>query len=312
MKPLLIAVGVAGLLLGLVSSSEAQQSDRIWPIFELTDEDLAQIDIKDGSIWDWEEVVGEPTVTAWDFRTPSDLGAPYDPLSMDFRIWLAWHRSTSHIYVAMERADDHYINEYGTDEYNVVQGQHDSSIQFWVDGDHSGGEFLFPDGEDDRYQQAQRYVAIGEVHGISPHVSIPWFNQSEDWFTYPPYTDGGGGSFGENPTISVTEFYVTPFDRLIDNSPEESVVSDLYPGKIISFAIEVYDVEPEPRRFTSLHYLRAREWGECQPNGNKYASISSSDCFAVGLLLGPGGEIPPGISAVESITWARIKATFVK
>ena len=140
------------------------------------------------------------------------------------------------------------------------------------------------------------------------HTRIFWTDSFADWFLYPPYAAGGGGSVGENPTISVTEFYVTPFDRFVYNSPEESVVSDLYPGKTIGFAIEVYDFEPE-RKVETIHYLRAGEWGECQPPGeSKWHAMTSSDCFAVGLLLGPGGELPE--SAVESVTWGRIKARF--
>ena len=52
MKPLLIALGVAGLLLGLglVDPVLAHVGNRVYPIFELTDDDVAMIDIKDGSI----------------------------------------------------------------------------------------------------------------------------------------------------------------------------------------------------------------------------------------------------------------------
>ena len=119
MKPLLIAVGIAGLLLALVGSSLAQY--RVYPIVELTDEDVARIDIKDGTIEDWLEVVGEPTVTALDFITDPDYAA-YDPVDMDFRIWLAWHQNTNHIYVAVERVDDIYINEFDRAMISAVNG----------------------------------------------------------------------------------------------------------------------------------------------------------------------------------------------
>ena len=108
MKPLLTAFAIAGLLLGLAGSSYAHQGPRVYPILELSDEDLAQIDIMDGSIDDWLAVVGEPTMTALDFYA---LGS-YHPADLDFRIWLAWHDHTDRIYVAMERADDVHVNEY--------------------------------------------------------------------------------------------------------------------------------------------------------------------------------------------------------
>ena len=126
----------------------------------------------------------------------------------------------------------------------------------------------------------------------------------------PPYADGGGRVLGEHPTISVTEFYVTPFDRFVWNSPEESLVSELYPGKIIGFAIGVVDNDlTEGFPLDSIHYLRTEELSEDCGGWSLYPHCS--DGFSLGLLLGPGGEIPD-ISAVESITWGRIKAQFVK
>ena len=40
-------------------------------------------------------------------------------------------------------------------------------------------------------------------------------------------------------------------------------------------------------------------------------AVLTADEFVAGLLVGPGGEIPDE-SAVESITWGRIKARFVR
>ena len=153
MRPLLMAIGVAGLLLGLISSSLAQY--RVYPIVELTDADVAQIDVEDGSIEDWEKVVGEPTLTTLDFLTYSwHAGARpsswvleeglHDPVSLDFRLWLAWHRPTSHIYFALQRADDIFLNEFDRGNEKVrlsFMRSHDSSIEILVDGDHSGGVY---------------------------------------------------------------------------------------------------------------------------------------------------------------------------
>ena len=125
----------------------------------------------------------------------------------------------------------------------------------------------------------------------------------------------GGGSFGQNPTISVTEFYVTAFDRLVWNSPAESVVSDLYPGKIIGFHIMIWDRDAGYAGLKSIHNLPGEGLGEgatghpCSRHSTM--EVDCSDAFAPGLLLAAGGEIPE-ISAIESITWGRIKAAFVK
>ena len=316
MRIMLIAVGVAGLVLGLVNRSNAQQTDRVYPIVELTDEDVALIAIKDGYIDDWEEVVGEPTVTALEFR-PNPRFTPYDPVSLDFRIWLGWHDATNRVYVAMQRSDDVYINEYPKGPFGI--NVYDSAIDFGVDGDRSGGQFVnFLGLDEDEYRlrtcrDAQPYDAIAEVFDNAPQVVITPLLQSwvggEDWFYRPPYAEGGGGVAGENPTISVTEFYVTPFDRLVWNSEEESVVSELYRGKIIGFSIMIIDMDVRNGVWKSIHYLRAGENLSGSEGDN--LAVLTADEFVAGLLVGPGGEIPDE-SAVESITWGRIKARFVR
>ena len=291
----LTAIRTASLFLLLVDSSEA--SERVFPLFELTDEDVALIDIKDGSIEEWKDIVGEPTVTALEFRTDSQWHE-YDPASMDFRIWLAWHGGTNRIYGAMERADDIYINDFDRHDPNgllAIPQNHDSYIRFAVDGDASGGY----NGWDDEYE------ILAEVYDNGPHVFVHG-GVEKSWYMNPPFLDGGGGTAGENPVISVTEFYVTTYDRFVRNSPEECVVSEFYRGKSIGFAIWVVDYDAkQPSVFQSYHYLLRVE----ARTGVRY--VNRSDDFCLGLLVGPGGEIPE-ISAVESITWARIKAQFVK
>ena len=62
---------VAFLTLLLASAPDAQWSDRLYPFRELTDEMRARIDLRDGSVEDWSEVLGEPTLTPLDFATSS-------------------------------------------------------------------------------------------------------------------------------------------------------------------------------------------------------------------------------------------------
>ena len=190
--------------------------------------------------------------------------------------------------------------------------QHDW-VSFMVDGDASGGQYAFhgndiDDKEERRLrtnQHAQRYHVLGELLGGGSHVCLPAQSlfDDEDWFQRPPYAEGGGASFGEQPTLSVIEFYVTPFDRLIWNSPEASVVSALSPGTLIGFALTIGDIDEEGgARAESVHILMGQDFSR--------GWASNADHFARGLLVGPGGEVPD--SAVESVTWSRIKATFVR
>ena len=306
MKSVLIAVGVAGLLLGLVSSSWAHGGGRIYPIFELTDEDVATLDLKEGFVEDWLEIVGDPTLTALDF-TDIPISPPYDPVDFDFRLWLAWHNASNRIYIAMQQADDiHYIDE--EENQRVLLRFCDGSINFFIDGDHSAEDFVTDpsccETEEEfllLYNQwTQWYVAIGGTYSSGPRVRLwnDWQEYEQDWFQVPPYADGGGGVAGENPTIVVTEFYLTPFDRFVWNSPEESLVSELDRGKVIGFHMGINDQDPEDNRWGS--YVLG-EW----------VAGGFDETFVHGILVGPGGEILDD-SAVESITWGRIKATFVR
>ena len=306
MRRLAIAIGVVGLLLGLVGPAPAHIGSQVYPIYELTDADLGMIDLQDGLIDEWLDIVGEPTVTALHFAELPD-SSPYNPADVDFRLWLAWHEGTNRIYGAMQQADDIYLLWDKERQGLFWLVFHDAGINFYIDGDHSAGEFganpncCDTEGEFllSHNQTAQGYVIVGGLYAAGPRVHLynMNFDYGEDWFVLPPYAEGGGGSAGENPFISVTEFYVTPFDRFIWDSPEESQVSDLSAGKVIGFAVNIND--PDADDDLGVYYLGERG----HPSHARY--------FVDGVLLGPGGEIPDE-SAVESITWARIKAQFVK
>ena len=295
-------------LAGFLSVANAQPPDRIYPIMQLTDRDVAEIDVTDGSVEDWENIAGEPTLTPLDFAEP--YGGSYDPSDMDFRIWLGWHDATDRIYFAMDRVDDVYVNEFDREDVNEneLMSFHDSSVGFAVDGDHSGGVVIPEERSENIWQdpwQAQGFHALGEVFdggsqvGLVPHS----YNVSDDWFSQPPFAHGGGAVVGGSPIFSVTEFYVTPFDRFVSTGPEDSDVSDLFGGKIIGFNIQVFDVDDQPG-IETIHLLAAPP----SPEFWHLLRISADD-YADGVLMTPDG-LSSDDSAVESDSWARIKATF--
>ncbi len=292
---------------GLASAVHAHIGDEIYPFYELLDEDLERIDLTDGSVEDWIEVVGEPSLTASDFFW---LFGSYDPSDLDIRLWLAWHQGTSTIWAAMERFDDIYVNRYDGNPFNIEYW--DSSITLFVDGDHSGGRFTsvtpyFCEGctteqllEDNR--QAQIWIAIGEA----PHGEhLVHIGAGREWVAREPYAAAGGGVLGATPATSVTEMKVTPFDDLIYDDEEASVASELYPGKVIGFDIWTRDTDDlTPPGIDHLIFLLLSE-GEMR-------SRADADFFADGLLIG-AGEDPShydDVSAVEPSSWARIKASF--
>ena len=190
-------------LAGFLSVADAQPPDRIYPIMQLTDRDVAEIDVTDGSVEDWEYIVGEPTLTPLDFA--QTFGDSYDPSDMDFRIWLGWHDATDRIFFAMERVDDVYVNEFDREDENEneVMVFHDSSVEFAVDGDHSGGAVFPEESPEERVWQAQVFNALGEVFdggsqvGLVPHAYL----LSAEWLIQPPFAHGGGAVVGGIPHL---------------------------------------------------------------------------------------------------------------
>ena len=235
-------------------SVHGHRGDRIYPILEITEE--ARIDLKDGVVDDWSELLGEPTFTALDFTAFESFhgdaeSTAYDPSSLDFRIWLGWGRNPARLYVAGIFSDDVFV---GPDSENgsIALGGRQDHMYLLVDGDHDGApsidrskRTLGLDDDSGIFEMfAQNYHAFS-IPADGKHVSLPFLESWDGplWWSHPPYADGSGAVTGENPVFWVVEFYATPFDMLIRKEPESSVVSDLFPGKIIGFQLRVLDFD---------------------------------------------------------------------
>ena len=287
---------------------EAQWPDRLYPIRELTDEMRARIDLRDGSVEDWEEILGEPTLTPLDFVTHPGFPSEYDPSSFDFRIWLAWHGAGNHLFVAAEIVDDIYAGEWPG---LAAHSPHEATVHFSVDGDRSGGTVVETEDhvvfEDMTMGQAQEYWAVAENvaenHEKGSNVFLMWVGTDSPWVQEVPYADGGGSVLDSQPVFYVIEFYVTAFDRLIRDVPGQSLVSELSTGKMIGFAMKLKDAEPDPFTADCLHQL----FGPDASSDRDRDLMRTSDLWAHGILLGADGGTDG--TAVESTTWARIKAS---
>ena len=302
-------LSLLALLLPLVPASitHAHIGDEIYLFYELLDEDLHRIDLTDGSVEDWLEVVGEPSLVTSDFWEGSS-DWPSDPTNLDVRVWLAWHGNTSTLWVAVEAFDDRYIAGYlgdGSEGWESCTWW-DGCMDFFIDGDHSGGRYRkSPAGEHTEeelkllnYRQAQRYwMPIDAEEG---HIRHPG---AGDWPAMELYAAGGGGALGSNPATWVLEMKVTPFDHLVYNDESLSKASELYPGKTIGFEIWVYDADEEPPFVSAYPYLLT-------PLELNITTVNDAGHFVDGLLVG-AGEDPSRYddnSAVEPSSWGRIKA----
>jgi hypothetical protein len=288
------------LILGLASGATAHIGDSIFLFYEIPDADVADIDFNDGTVDDWRDVVGDPSVTAADFLPLAvGDGAGYDPNDMDYQIWFGWNESTNTIWGAMERTDDVYVNEYeggNTGDF----WRWDSCMELMIDGDHTGGAYadasncLDCDEEalnlfDNR--QAQQFLTLSDT---PDGQAIGYHGKAQTWFILPPYADGGGSSAGTSPVISYNEFYVTPMDNLIYNDPDASVASQLRSNRIIGFQISVPDFETGPGAYHAFHTMSGQE-----------STWQLAERFLDARLVGGSG-----VTAVADESWGRIKASF--
>ena len=316
-----LLVGSA-LSAGLADQAEAHVGSRVFPFAELTDEMLSEIQLHDGSVEEWFDLIGEPALSLVDFMDEF-RESTHDPADLDFRIWLAWHDEPARLYVAFVATDDRYVNTHTYDVDNWIEsgkdnlvflGGYNDGIVLGIDGDHSGGpgrdlavpvrpgRFLEITGE------AQSYEAISQTPSgpTLDEWQSRYMTGAFSWMTLPPYAEAGGGVAGEAPVIWTIELYITPFDHREDlTSPDGSAPSDLSAGKIIGFAIGVYDADKGRNSTAQL----APEVQVMASDREVFWDIESfaADYFLDGLLL-PAGAGPQN-SAVESVSWGRIKAS---
>ena len=283
---------VVALLLPF-SGAEGHKGNKIIAVIEVTDDALEGIDLKDGTTNEWEDSF-EPSVTLLDFigatsRDGISVGSIYDPFDLDFRAWVGWNATNSRIYVSVQAVDDSYV---AWEEGIVVSDQ----VSFFIDGDHSGGEYFFPREGDEHLQQAQLYAAFPMLPD-DPAVNLAPAART-DWPDQPPYADAGGGHVGEAPVVWVIEFYVTPFDKLIWDDQEESVASVLEAGKVIGVDFRLHDVDEIGER--DSYVLNKGEGGTGGPGAG---------FFADGLLMHADSNAPMETTAVRALSWGRIKAS---
>ncbi len=308
------------LLIGPALSAEAHVGGRVFPIPELTDEMLAEIQL-DGFVEEWSDLIGEPTLTLLDFTHGGGGGGSLDPSDIDFRIWLAWHDDPARIYAALVVADDVYKNthtydvDWATSLKSSMVGGNDS-IRLGVDGDHSGGPgFVDQSFETKELAEAELVKVSGKTQMYEAISRTPdgptvdarrsrYWSGVFSWMALPPFAEAGGRVAGETPVIWSIELYITPFDHRGEEltSPEGSVISDLSADRFIGFAIGVFDEDgrdphTEPRRLIPEALAG--------PDHEVFSDMSDfrADNFLDGLLLPAGG------TAVESVTWGRIKAS---
>jgi len=289
----LFGFSVLALIMVFATGANAHIGEKVYLIFEIPDGDLPDIEF-DGDISDWENIVGPPSLIPTDFFADPTVGAgaQYDAADMDYRIWMAWNQTGNHIYGAIDRIDNIYFNEYAGGNPGSVWQQ--DSIEFMVDGDHSGGSYNrnnedLSDEEKRRHfnAQAQKFNFTFDV----PDERWGGYPGAAAWANELPYLSAFGASTGSSPTRSVLEFFVTPFDDLVE-SEGDSRVSPLFSGKVIGLQIANADRDGGTDAYQAYHTLSGQA-----------ATFRFADRFVDARLVGVGGA-----TAVEDASWARVKA----
>ncbi|MDA0335102.1 MAG: hypothetical protein O2782_08065 [bacterium] len=239
-RPLIVANWICLCMVpALCVDVAAHVGDRIIPIYEVPSSDIPQID--DFSLFEWENIVPEPSLESQDFSS-LQIGSPSSD-DLATRIYLAWNMATQRLYMGMQQTDDFYINEYaGGDPPNFFGADY---VEFFVDGDHSGGQYACgpPDGTPEQVKlyvgaQAQRYAVIAEA----PDAIVFGFEGfANGWASLPPWADVRIRQIGVEPTETQLELFTTPWDNLNWNGPDVSVRSVLQAHNIIGLQIGIID-----------------------------------------------------------------------
>lgn len=232
---------------------------------ELTDVQLATIDLQDGSVRDWEAALGPPMLTETELFLDPRYSSGHSYVQL--RLWMAWHQRTGRIYLAVERMEpdsSEYVRS--SEGVNWSQAiQYDGAVELMVDGDHSGGNYGLG-------VSTQRYVAIAEALD-GEHIH-PMVDQAE-WLMSTQYTDGYGSvsAQGGAPRM-VLEFYVTPFDSLVSSDPLASHPSQLRPGRVIGLELSIPDYRTQPGHYIALWSLSGIGIEAARANADGYADIT--------------------------------------
>ena len=86
----LTVLALLAFVLPTLQPAQGHVGDRVYPVYQLTEEMVERIDVGDGSVDEWMEM--EPSLTLVDFGLIPEISdiTERDPADLDFRIWLGW------------------------------------------------------------------------------------------------------------------------------------------------------------------------------------------------------------------------------
>lgn len=200
------------------------------------------IPLIDGKTDDWDIVPADYTYgTNLLLDVEDGRNMPVDPKDLDVKVRVGWVKGENRLYFLYEAYDNFWDFE-GADLHNDM-------FEISVDGDLSGGEFIYLDYPNRimmKGSHAQNYHILTPAAGKSPAMvwncpawlnRMPWFNCRCSY----SFRQGESGRL-------VMECWITPFDYISSDGPEHSVVSTLRENGIIGLSWLIADWDGAEKR----------------------------------------------------------------
>lgn len=283
---------IAGVVLAASICWAHTPAGVVYPAVHFPDDHLP---VLDGNIAEWDVIPTAYWITHEQLtETVRGVGNSWDATDMTLRAIVGWNPKSNMLYLMEDRFDDHVW---------VITGW--DSIEMEFDADHSGGQFgLFENvsqEEQDRLHgaQAQNYGINNAGPGLFAWAKASWHDRAPwgGWASTQTAPEGGEGYFR-------AEYMLTGWDDLDWHGPDLSKVHNLKEGEIVGFNFTVVDNDQGPGTGYDGYWVLSGATNSFK-DGN----------LLTDFLLSPmDPDIKWGAqpTAVEEVSWGRLKATFTK
>ena len=224
------------LFLMIVLFSSVSQAlvfpEKEFKIFQFPQNMIPKID---GDPSDW-NIVPEDYFYGTEIMTDVENGRnmPVDKKDCDVRVCVAWVKGLDKLYFLYEAYDNFWDYE--------NEGLHNDMLEISVDGDMSGGEFIYLDYD--------KQIFCKNSHAQNYHICTPAVNKSPamvwncpPWLNKLPFFNSACSynfRHGEKGRL-IMECWITPFDLITYDNAQNSIKSILEENKIIGLSWLVAD-----------------------------------------------------------------------
>lgn len=240
-----------------VKTLELARPDMEFKIFQFPHDAIPRMD---GRTDDWDMVPGSFRYGTDQLNDTEDgHGTDIDPEDLDVSVTVGWVEGENRLYFLYEAYDD-----YWDFDRSRPAGYLNDIFEVSVDGDLSGGNFIFSPAIDGNFRNINRgsptyienFLDFAGVHAQNYHIYTPPVNNNwgyvwgaQPWADEFPFANFAY-AYDFNPGESghlILEFWITPFDHAPSEGPENAVESELEEGKLIGLSWSILDFDGGPR-----------------------------------------------------------------